>query len=341
MNFRNLLERTKLFFQTPSGQSLLKWTQRIFLLLVLFWLFWQVSRIGWSSVWHSLPTQSAFYLLFLLVYFQLPFFEVMVYRSVWTFPLKRAIPIFLLKRIYNSDLLGYSGEVYLYVWARRQLKMADRKIFMTIKDVNILSSLASTIVAFGLLALFLFTDQIKLIDQLLGENDLYFWGGVALTILLALLLIRFRRYVIGIPQKKAFRIFGIHFFRLILLQFLNVLIYYVVIPDAPFHVWFTLLSMEIILSRIPFLPNRDLVFAGLSIGVAQGLAVTQSEIAGIVLARAAMGKLLSLISFGLANLLRKRIDFLDSLEEESLEKGLGAMAGSGSVSGAADQSVEK
>src|SRR5690625_454225 len=104
MNFRKLFVRMKLFFQTPSGRNVLKWTQRLFLLVILSWLIFQLTDIGWKNVWRSLPTQGAFYLLFLLLYFQLPFFEVIVYRSVWSFSVVRAVPAFLLKRIYNSDL---------------------------------------------------------------------------------------------------------------------------------------------------------------------------------------------------------------------------------------------
>lgn len=305
MNFRSFFERTRGYFRTPSGKRVLKWSQRLFLLAILIWLTYQLTEIGWGNVWNSLPTQFAFYLLFVLMYFQLPLFEVLIYKITWTFTFLKSIPIFLLKRVYNTDLLGYSGEVYFYMWARQHLSLGDKEIFMIIKDNNIISSVASTIVAFGLLSVFLFSGQIKILEWIIDQNQAYFWGGILITIILVFLFIKFRQFVITMPLRSAYKIFSLQMFRLILLQTMNVLMYYVVIPDAPLYVWFTLISVEIILSRIPFLPNRDLIFVGMSIGLAEGLMISQSEIAGLMVARAALGKLFSLISFGIANLVQR------------------------------------
>jgi len=306
MNFGSFLERTKSFFRTQSGKQVLKWSQRLFLLVILIWLTYQLTVIGWGNVWNSLPTQFAFYLLFVLMYFQLPLFEVLIYRITWTFAFLRSIPIFLLKRVYNTDLLGYSGEVYFYMWARKFLALGDREIFMIIKDNNIISSIASTIVAFGLLSIFLFSGQIIILEWIIDQNQALFWGGIVIMATLFIIFIKFRQFVITMPLRSAYKIFGIQMFRLVLLQVMNVLMYYVVIPDAPLYVWFTLISVEIILSRIPFLPNRDLIFVGMSIGLADGLMVSQNEIAGLMVARAALGKLFGLMSFGIANLVKRR-----------------------------------
>jgi hypothetical protein len=305
MNFRSIYKRLKQFAKTPSGKKLLTWTQRLFLAVILIWLIYQLTGIGWGNVWRSLPTQFAFYLLFILMYFQLPLFEVLIYRVTWVFNSLKSIPIFLLKRVYNTDLLGYSGEVYFYIWARKNLLLEERDIFLIIKDNNIISSIASTIVAFVLLSLFLFTGQIKIIEWIIDQNQAYFWGGILATILIAFLFIKFRQFVITMTMRNAYKIFSIQMFRLTLLQTMNVLVYYVVIPDAPLHVWFTLISVEIILSRIPFLPNRDLIFVGMSIGMAEGLMVSQSEIAGLMVARAALGKIFGLLSFAIAHLARR------------------------------------
>jgi len=202
-------------------------------------------------------------------------------------------------------VIGYSGEVYFYVWARKHLSLNDRNIFMTIKDNNIISSIASTLVAVGLLSLFFFTDQIVFIEWIIDQNKAYSVGGTILAIAILILFVSFRRFVITMPLNKAYQIFGIQMCRLIFLQCINVMMYYVVLPATPLYVWFSLISVEIILSRIPFLPNRDLIFVGMSIGLAEGLMVSQSDIAGIMVARAAMGKLFNFLSFGLANLAKK------------------------------------
>lgn len=303
--FRYYRKKVGSFFRTETGKRVLKWIQRLITLGVLVWLGFELTNIGWGKVWRSLPTNPLFYLLFLLIYFQLPLFEILIYRITWYFNSVESVPIFLLKRVYNKDVLGYSGEVYFYLWARKHLDLKDAEVFKIIKDNNIISSVASTLVSIGLLSVFLFTDQIKIMDWFARQNQAYLYGGGILAVIAVAVFIKFRHYVISMPHSTAFKIFGIQVFRLLLGQFFNVLMYFVALPGTPLYIWFTFLSVEIILSRIPFLPNRDLIFTGMSIGIAEGLPVAPSAIAAIMLAKSVLNKLMNVAAFGLSSLLKK------------------------------------
>jgi hypothetical protein len=283
----------------------MKWTQRLFLVVVIGWLVYELTHIGWRNVWQSLPTNPVFYILFVFLYLSLPIFEVFIYRLTWDYNMIKAFPIFLLKKIYNKDLLGYSGEVYFYFWAHKFLGLKNSQIMRTIKDNNIISSIASTLVSIGLLAAFLFTGQIKIVEWLGNQNQIYLIGGVLFTIILMMLFIRFRHYVISMPMKTAFTIFGIQNFRLLLGQTINLLLYVVVIPATPFYVWFTLMSIEIIYSRIPFLPNRDLLFAGTGISLSSQLQVPETELAALLIVKSVLNKVGNFAIFGIVSLLRK------------------------------------
>lgn len=309
------------FFKTERGKTTLKWIQHVINVTVLGWLVYEVSKIGWLKVWQSLPVQPAFYLLFLLIFFQLPLFEIWIYRITWTFNALKSAPVFLLKRVYNKDVLGYSGELYFFVWAKKTLQLDATEIFKIIKDNNIISSVSSTFISFGLLAVFIFTDQIKVLDWISNQNQTYFWGGLILIAVIVALFLKFRHHVISMPLKTAYKIFSIQIFRQLLGQTFNLLMYYVVMPDVPFYIWFTFIAMEIILSRIPFLPNRDLIFAGMSISLSGNIAIEKDAIAGIVIAKSVLNKIGSLGVFALANLF-KQTDMVPKPEENmsSLEK---------------------
>ncbi len=311
VQLRYYRKRISSFFRTQTGQSILKWSQYLFNAAILVWLVYELTDVGWRNVWDSLPVNPIFYLLFLFLYFQLPFFEVLIYRMTWTFDSLRSVPIFLLKKIYNKDVLGYSGEVYFYLWARKALDLRDSEILKTIKDNNIISSVASTLVAIGLLSIFLFTDQIKIVDWIANQNQAYFWGGAIFLVVLIILFIYFRHQVISMPMKTAFSIFGIQTFRLVLGQAVNVLMYYVVMPDTPLYIWFTLLSVEIVLTRIPFIPNRDLIYVGMSIGIAEGLDVSTSAIAALMVTKGVLNKAFNFLAFGLSAWI-KRTDLVSS-----------------------------
>ncbi|MEX2574611.1 MAG: hypothetical protein WD317_09950 [Balneolaceae bacterium] len=296
------------FLKSDRGKTTVTWSRRILNAVIFVWLFYELSSIGWRQIWNSFPTQLWFYILFLISFFQLPAFEIWMYRITWVFNSVRSFPVFLIKKIYNKDVLGYSGEIYFYIWARKHLNISDREIFMIIKDNNIISSVASTLVAFGVLAILLFTGQVVVLEWIMDQGELYFWAGLGVTLILVFLFIRFRHFVLSMSLQTAYKIFSIQVFRLLLLKVLNILMFVIVLPEVGLSVWFTFLAIEIILTRIPFLPNRDLIFVGISVGLAQGLMVSQTDIAGIMVAKAALGKLLNVAAFGLAGLAKKGMD---------------------------------
>src|SRR5699024_4238853 len=136
-------------------------------------------------------------------------------------------------------VLGYSGEVYFFAWAKKTLDLSGTEILKIIKDNNIISSIASTLLSFGLLAIFLFADQIKIMDWIANQNQTYYIGGVLVLAIVIFLFIKFRHYVISMPLKTAYQIFGLQIFRLLVSQAVNLLMYYIVLPEVPLHVWFT------------------------------------------------------------------------------------------------------
>lgn len=303
MSFKGLAAAVTDFLKTERGKKVLKWSQRVINLAILVWLIYQLSDIGWLNVWQSFPTNPLFYVLFLLTFLQLPLFEVLIYRLTWSFDAIKSIPVFILKRVYNKDVIGYSGEVYFFIWAKKNLHKRGAEVFKIIKDNNIISSVASTLVSFGLLAAFIFTDQIKIIDWLTGQNRFYLIAGALFVVVLVLLFIRFRHYVISMPLKTAYKVFGIQIFRLLLIQVINLLMFYIVLPEVPLHIWFTYIAVSIILSRIPFLPSKDFIFAGIGISMAGSLPIPQDAIAGIMIALGALNKISGFIAFGLTKLI--------------------------------------
>lgn len=215
--------------------------------------------------------------------------------------------------------MGYSGEVYLYLWARKKLKLKDADILKPIKDNNIISSVASTLVTILLLGIFVFMGEIKLLNWLHAQNKLYIYGGIILLIILILLTIRFRHLVISMPLKTAGMIFAIHFSRLLIGQTLQVLQWYIALPHIPFYVWFTFISFQVIMSRIPFLPNNDLIFLGASIKMTQMMHIPMAGVAAIMVANSVLGKVANILIFSGMSFFNKKMavpisDVKDSAE---------------------------
>lgn len=316
MQFKDLGHQLSSFFESPAGKTLSRWFQRFLFVGIIVWMGTELTKVGWLKVWQALPIQPLFYVFFLIAYFQLPFFEVWIYRLTWTFDALKSIPTFIIKRVYNKDVLGYSGEVYFFVWAKKHLSLNDKDILFTIKDNNIISSVASTFVSVGLLSIFFFTGQVPIEEWFTADQLVYWISGTLFALVLIVVLYRFRNYVIHMSWNTAFSIFGIQMLRLLVVQALNLLMFYVVMPETPMYVWFTYLSIEIILSRIPFLPNKDFIFVSLSISLAGDLDVSESAIAGLMLTRSVLGKILNFIFFAIFSFFKPKD--IEELEEEEI-----------------------
>ncbi len=302
VQFQTAFEKWRRFRETRAGHAFVSTLRVVLLVGILVLLGWQLTSVGWSEVFRNLPVHPLFYLLFLLLYVLLPVAESFIYRVTWEFDVLKAFPAFIKKRIFNKDVVGYSGEVYFFEWARKQVGLPKRAIAETIRDNNIISSVASTVVSVVLVSIFLTAGELSL-DRLVGERMvMWFLLSVVGFVILIPLWIRFRHFLFSMEWRTAGIILLIQVGRLITGQILQIGMWAVVMPDVPLTVWFTYAAVSIILSRIPFLPNQMLVFTSIGLGLSGPLSVAQAPLASMLVVAAGLDKLLNLTLFGLITL---------------------------------------
>jgi len=296
------MEDWRTFRATETGRHLVRWMRLALLASIVALLAWQLTEVGWKNMLYNLPVHPVFYMLFALLYVSLPLAETWIYRITWDFDAVRAFPAFIKKRVFNKDIVGYSGEVYFFDWARKQVNLPKRAVAETIRDNNIISSVASTLVSVVLLSVFLTAGELSL-DRLLGER-LTMWLVLSIVgiVVLIPLWIRFRHFLFSMKWRTAGIILLIQIGRLVVGQFLQIGMWAVVMPDVPLAVWFTYAAVSIILSRIPFLPNQMLVFTSIGLGLSGPLSVAQAPLAGMLVVAAGLDKLLNVTLFGLITL---------------------------------------
>ena len=101
-------------------------------------------------------------------------------------------------------------------------------------------------------------------------------------------------------------VFGTHFGRLALVSLLQILQWSIVLPGVEMTVLFTFLSIQIIASRIPLLPARDLVFLGAAVEMTSVLDVSSAEVAGMLAVVSVLDKLVNLVLFSAVSFLERR-----------------------------------
>lgn len=195
--------------------------------------------------------------------------------------------------------MGYSGELVLMNWGNKSLDHSPKQVFKDIRDMNIISSAASTFVALGLLAVLIMADQIRAMEYLFETDYItdfnlldYLLGTLFLAIILAVGY-RFRRYLFSMSIEITIKVFLIHSVRMLILYATQILQWHIVLPDVALEVWFTFLSVNILISRIPFIPSHELVAAGTNIELAKLLNAPVAAVTGIFLVHDVLGKILN------------------------------------------------
>lgn len=252
-----------------------KWVGTLVSFAVLAAALWQWRDLDMAAMRGLLPASLAFWVAYLVYYFTGPVSEWLIFRRLWRLPPSGILPL-IRKKVSNELVLGYIGEVYFYAWARRHSQLTAAP-FGAIKDVAILSALAGNAITLLMLALGApFLGGLMDLNLGLSQKTLA-WsvGFVALTSLIPLLL---RRRVLSLPRRELMFVMAVHCARIAIGIGLLALIWHLALPEVALGWWVLLALLRQLVTRLPFVPNKDVVFASLAI-----LLVGQdAEIAGLM-----------------------------------------------------------
>jgi hypothetical protein len=291
------------FVSAPLADGLRRWLPiagPLFSIGILAAVIWRLQQLDFGGIWERIPTSPGFWLLFPFYYFALSIADWVIFRRLWRIP--PAVGALLRKRLSNDLLLGYSGELYFYTWARRRGDISGAP-FGAIKDVAILSAIAGNVVTLILFAL---------AYPVLGRADLGIQPHVALLSVIiivgpSLLAMTLRGHLFSLPAAETRFVLAVHFVRLISVIGLTILLWHFALPDVTLRWWMTLAALQILVSRLPLVPNKDVVFAGicvLLIGHDTGVVALTALIASLVL----IGHILVAGGLTAAWALRRRVE---------------------------------
>ena len=260
------------------------------------WVVHEVVEVGWLKVVESMPATPWFYMIFSVMYLMPPLSEVFIFRRLWG-PVSGLLPAMLMRRLYSGHLIDYSGEAYLYLWARRRRDLPHRRIVHGIKDNVILSSAMSTLFAAAVLGVLAAGGWLVLDAGALAGH----WGWLlAAPVVLGALFAAagaMRRRLLSAPPSAAAAVCAAHLGRHAVVHVLQVALWVVVEPSVPLTSWLTLLAAQIVLTRVPFLPGRDLVFVGAGLGLSGYLSLESAAVASILLTTAVLDRGLNLVLY--------------------------------------------
>jgi hypothetical protein len=267
-------------------------------LIVVGAAIYQARDLDIAKIFEMVPTSPTFWGMFAISYLIGPASDWLIFQRLWGVG-TNAFGALVRKLIYNELLVGYLGEVYFYGWARQNLKFVTTP-FGAVKDVAVLSAIAGNVTTLVFLAVASpFVMLLPLHDHVTAIG----WS-IAFVIGTSLAVILLRRSLFSLERKELKMVFAIHLFRILATTILSAALWHLVLPDVELGWWLILVTIRLLISRLPFVPNKDVVFAGIAV-LALGREVEISALMALMAGLIVTAHVLVGLSFALADLLLK------------------------------------
>jgi len=228
--------------------------------VVVFAAAWAYADLNFAVMEALIPSSPLFWAVFVISYLQGPFLEWVIFRRLWHIPFLSGMSALLRKLVTNELVLGYLGEAQFYAWTRARANITSAP-FGAIKDVAILSALAGNAAT---LVMLVFAWPI--VSSGLGGvqmRSVFLSLGVVLITSCAILL--FRKKLFSLSRRELWFITGVHIARIVLFIAFSAFLWHLILPQAPIGLWMVLATLRMLVSRLPLLPNKDIVFAGIAV----------------------------------------------------------------------------
>lgn len=270
---------------TPQDRSPNRGRQALFSILlslaVIAAVVHEMGGLELAKMQAMLPASIGFWLVFAAAYLVTPISEWVIFHRLWGIPAGGMLAL-LRKKIYNELLLGYLGEAYFYTWARKRVSLSAAP-FGAVKDVAILSAMTGNGVTMLLVAIMLPVVGMTR----LGLDSRMLTYSLAILVAISAAAMVFRRKVFTLPHPDLAMITQVHLGRIAFTTIANAVMWHIVLPQVPLSWWLFLATLRLLVSRLPLMPNKDLLFAGfavLALGHEGDIGALMTLMAGLLLA---------------------------------------------------------
>ncbi|HEX8419699.1 MAG TPA: hypothetical protein VF638_06770 [Sphingomonas sp.] len=214
---------------------------------------------GLAGLGRTVPRNPLFYFAFAALYITPPLVDYVIFRRLWNIPLSGFVAL-IKKRIANDVVMGYSGEAYFYAWARARAHLVAAP-FGAVKDVSILSAIAGNMITLAMIAI-----ALPVVRGLIpGEMMRYVYGSLLVIVATSLPFFVFSKRVFSLTRETLWWVFSMQCLRIVAGAALLALAWHFALPGVSIGLWLFLTAGRLLFSRLPLLPNKDLLFANFAI----------------------------------------------------------------------------
>lgn len=237
----------------------------------------QAQQADWALLSRSTSLSVWFWSTLVVYYLLSPLCEWLIYSRLWGFELN-ALPALLRKFVSNELLLDYLGDVQFLAWAHA--RSADRTSpFGAVKDVTILSALSGNAVT--LIQIVFAWPYVA--QGLAGTSLRTIFVSLTVVVGISSLILAFGKRLFSHPPRTLLWIAAVLALRSVGAMTLCAVLWHILMPQASLSALFVLATLRMMVSRLPLVPSKDLLFAGLAV-VVFGKGADISDAASIIAA---------------------------------------------------------
>lgn len=266
-------------------------------LLLLTLVGYGLTHVGWEKIYDSRPTALSFYLVILVPFFVQPIADLFIYRNLLGAGGAMPLTIFLRKRYMNSVMLDYSGEVYFFLWARKNLKIKDSTLLHAVKDSSVLSASAGLLVLWVMLLTLVVAGIVKI--PVVSRGTWWVVAAGSLPLVFAAALFLGQKKLTQTSRKDMVITFCIHFARALAVMGLEYLtwLFSAALPSTGDCLKFV--ALRLLVTRLPLVPNKELVFVGVGVAAAGFMHISTPHVAAVLVLIAAIDRCQDFLIVGL------------------------------------------
>src|SRR5690606_7719186 len=139
----------------------------------------------------------------------------------------------------------------------------------------------------NLMTLAMIALAIPFLDLLpLGDHRTAIGWSLAFVVVTSLAATVWRKSLFSLTASELQMVFSAHVARILFTTLISATLWFMVLPDTPIGWWLVLAAIRLLISRLPFVPNKDVVFAGVAVlaaGANPHIAELMAMMAGLIL----------------------------------------------------------
>jgi hypothetical protein len=235
------------------------WVTPAISIAILAMIAWHLRTVDFDKLVGAVPTSILFWVVFFGRYFVGIIAEFAIFRWLWHIPFEGFFAL-TRKNVTNELVVDYLGEAYFYSWARRKMKMVTAP-FGAVKDVAILSALVSNLFTLVMMAL-VYRYAMALNLSTTGTTIAI---SIGIMLLISVVVLAFSKKIFSLSRAQLWGISGIHLLRLIISNILLAWVWSIALPNVAIGWWLLLATARMLISRLPLISNKDVIFAAVAV----------------------------------------------------------------------------